>query len=88
MVTATANHTCIKYHIKFATNPIYEALTYQGVVVDYMYGFNDGGHKVACYTARKPGGGDKGVKSLPLQRQDLPFLSTPPSVIVLNTSSL
>ena len=42
------------------TNPISEDLGYQWVVVDDLADFNDDGHNTACYTARKPGGGDKG----------------------------
>ena len=61
MVTATANCTWIKEHIKVATNPITEALSSQVVVVDELANFNDEGHKPACYNAMNPGGGDKGV---------------------------
>ena len=61
IVTTNENHTWIKDHLKVETNPIYEALASQGVVVDEeMADFNCYGHKVACYTASNPWGGDKG----------------------------
>ena len=61
MVTGTSNCTWIKDHLKVATNPIVEALSPQGAVVDDMSGFNDDVHKLACYTTRMPGGGNNVV---------------------------
>ena len=58
MVTETSNCTWIKDHLEVTTNPIVEALSPQGVVVDDMCGFNDDVHKSACYTTRMPGGGN------------------------------
>ena len=61
------NCTWIKDHLKVATNPISETLASQGVGFDDMEDFNDDGHKLACYTARNPGGGDKGVNVSPIK---------------------
>ena len=59
MFTPTVNINCIKDYLKVETKPIDESLTYQGVFVDDLADFNSNGHKAACYTARKTGGGNK-----------------------------
>ena len=60
MITETANFIRIKYHLKFATNPVAEALASQGMVVDKLVYCNFYGHRAACFTERKQRGGDKG----------------------------
>ena len=59
MVTPTSNCTWIKDHINVATNPVAEYLTSKGLVVDDLDCLNDNRNKASCFTARKPGGGDK-----------------------------
>ena len=49
-----------------STNPIAESLASQRVVIYDMADLNDDGHKEACFTARKPGGGDKGSNVSPV----------------------
>ena len=64
-----------------ATKTITEALACQGVVVDELSDFDNKINKLACFTTRKSGVGNKGVNFLSLRRQYSPLISVIPSIM-------